>query len=265
MPVSRIQGSRLVRRLATLSLLAVAVGVAGCGDDDDGGGDDNGLPASTSYAGFVSSTDGQTGPLSITFASAVAAPPMQLASGTGPTFSSGAPVNATGTVSIGGGAPVAITGNIEGGTLTMTGGGWTLNGSLLNGMIVGTFTGPGGISGSLSAVSSTEGSPAKTYCGYFEGSDLTEDPPTAEYGTFSMVIAGDVLLGTAVSDGGDVIDFTGTATATSITVHMVNSQGELNASGTYGADGAEGQYNTKVSGVTVGTGAWVGYPDCAPL
>jgi len=264
MNIPRIQGSRHFRPLLTLSLLALAVGVAGCSDDKDDGGDDNGLPASTTYAGFVASSDGGTGPLNITFASPVAAPPRASAGATGPSFSSGAPVNATGTVSLGG-APVAITGTLNGGTLHMEGGGWTLDGSLLNGMIVGTFTAPGGVTGSLSAVASSEGSPAKTYCGYFEGSDLTEDPPTAEYGTFSLVIAGDVLLGTAVSDGGNVIDFTGTATATSVTVHMVNAQGELNVTGTYDADMAEGQYNTKVSGVTVGTGGWVGYPSCEPL
>lgn len=254
----------LGRRLATVALFGLAFGAAACSDDDDNG-DDPGLPAATNYAGFVASTDGQTGPLNIVFASPVAAPPRVSAGATGPSFSSSAPVAATGTVSIGGGAAVAITGSVEGGTLTMTGGGWTLNGSLLNGMLVGTFTGPGGITGSLSAVASAEGSPAKTYCGYFEGSDLTTDPPEAVSGTFSLVIAGDVLLGTAVSDGGNVIDFTGTATATSINVHMVDGQGELNASGTYDAESAEGQFNTKVSGVTVQTGAFVGYPDCTPL
>lgn len=252
------------RRLTAASLLLLGVAVGACSDDDNNNNDNNGLPAATNYAGFVASDDGQsTGPLSITFASPVAAPPV---GSTGPSYANGAPITATGTVSIGGGPSVPITGSIEGGTLNMTGaGGWVLTGSLLNGMIVGTFTAPGGVTGSLAAVASAEGSPAKTYCGYFEGSDLTIDPPEAVYGSFSMVIAGDVLLGTAVSEGGNVIDFTGTATATTITVHMVDGQGELNATGTYDAETAQGQYNTKVSGITVQTGAWVGYPSCAPL
>ncbi len=252
------------RRITAASILLLGVSLGACSDDDndDGGG---GLPAATNYAGFVASTDGQTGPLSIVFASAVAAPPVYSAGGTGPSYSSGAPVNATGTVSIGGGAAVPITGTIEGGTLNMTGAGWTLTGSLLNGMLVGTFTAPGGVTGSLSAVASAEGSPAQAFCGYFEGSDLTIDPPEAVYGTFSVVIAGDVLLGTAVSEGGNVIDFTGTATSTTFTIHMVDGQGELNASGTYDANGTEGTYNTKVSGITVQTGGFVGYPDCTPL
>ncbi len=249
------------RRLTAASLLLLGVAVGACSDDDNS--NDPGLPAATNYAGFVASDDGQsTGPLAITFASAVAAPP---AGATGPSFSS-APIAATGTVSIGGGPSVPITGSIEGGTLNMTGaGGWVLTGTLLNGMLVGTFTAPGGVTGSLSAVASAEGSPAKTYCGYFEGSDLTIDPPEAVFGTFSVVIAGDILLGTAVSEGGNVIDFTGTATATTFTIHMVDGQGELNASGTYDANGTEGTYNTKVSGVTVQTGGFVGYPSCTPL
>lgn len=254
------------RRLTAASLLLLGVAVGACSDDNnDNGGGDTGLPAATNYAGFVASTAGQTGPLSITFASAIAAPPVLQQAGTGPSLSSGAPVNATGTVSIGGGAAVAITGTLEGGTLNMTGGGWTLTGSLLNGQLVGTFTGPGGVTGSLSAVASASGSPAKTFCGYFEGSDLTIDPPEAVYGTFSVVVAGDVVLGTAVSEGGNVIDFSGSATATSFTIQKVTTEGTLNASGTYDANGTEGTFNTKVGSTTVQTGGFVGYPNCTPL
>jgi len=253
------------RRLTAASILLLGVAVGACSDNNNDNGGDTGLPAATSYAGFVASTAGQTGPLSITFASAVAAPPALQQAGTGPSFSSGAPVNATGTVSIGGGAAAAITGTLEGGTLNMTGGGWTLTGSLLNGQLVGTFTGPGGVTGSLSAVASASGSPAKTFCGYFEGSDLTIDPPEAVFGTFSVVIAGDVVLGTAVSDGGNVIDFSGTATATSFTIQKVTTEGTLNASGTYDANGTQGTFNTKVGSTTVQTGGFVGYPDCTPI
>ncbi|HEX5004631.1 MAG TPA: hypothetical protein VFV65_04905 [Gemmatimonadales bacterium] len=250
------------RRWTAASLVLIAVAVSGCSDDD--APNDPGLPAATDYAGFVASTDGQTGPLSITFASPVSAPPAVNGAGTGPNPAGGAPVNATGTVSIGGGAAAAITGSIEGGTLTMSGGGWTLTGSLLNGMLVGTFTAPGGVTGSLSAVASASGSPAKTYCGYFEGSDLTADPPEAVYGTFSVVIAGDVVLGTAVSEGGNVIDFSGTATATAFTIATTTTEGTLNASGSYDGESTEGTYNVKVSGTTVQTGAFIGYPSCAP-
>jgi len=252
------------RRLTAASLLLLGVAVGACSEDTPPP-DDPGLPAATDYAGFVASTNGQTGPLSITFASAVAAPPVMQQAGTGPSFSSGAPVNATGTVSINGGAAVAITGSLNGGTLTMTGAGWTLTGSLLHGQLVGTFTAPGPVTGSLSAVASAPGSPAKTFCGYFDGTDLTTNPPESVFGTFSVVIAGDIVLGTAVSEGGNVFDFSGSATATTFTIHEVSGTGELNADGTYDANGTEGLFNTKVSGATVQTGGFVGYPDCTPI
>ncbi len=252
------------RRLAAAAFLLLGAVVSGCSDDNNDDGGDNNLPAASAYVGFVASTDGQTGPLNITFASPVSAPPVVPGGVTGPSLSSGAPVNATGTVSLGG-APVAISGTLDGGTLNMSGGGWTLTGSLLNGMLVGTFTAPGGVTGSLSAVASASGSPAKAFCGYFEGSDLTIDPPEAVYGSFSVVIAGDVVLGTAVSEGGNVIDFSGTATATSFTITKTTTEGTLSASGTYDADGTEGTWNTKVGSVTVQTGGFVGYPDCTPL
>jgi hypothetical protein len=251
------------RRLAAASIFGLALAVGACSDDNND--NNSGLPAATTYAGFVASTNGQLGPLAITFASPVAAPPINPSAGTGPSFSSGAPVAANGTVSINGGAAVAISGTLDGGTLNMTGAGWTLTGSLLNGQIVGTFTAPGGVTGSLSAVASSADSPAKTYCGYYEGTDLTNDPPTTVSGTFSVVIAGDILLGTAVDDEDQtVFDFSGTATSTGFNVHEVVTGGELNATGTYDADHAEGTFNTKAGSTTVTTGAFVGYPYCTP-
>ena len=50
------------RRITAASILLLGVSLGACSDDDnddDGGG----LPAATDYAGFVASTDGQTGPL----------------------------------------------------------------------------------------------------------------------------------------------------------------------------------------------------------
>jgi hypothetical protein len=254
------------RRITAASILLLGVSLGACSDDDDDD-DGGGLPAATSYAGFVASTDGQTGPLSITFASPVAAPPAYSAGGTGPSFSSGAPVNATGTVSLGGGAPVPLTGTIDGGTLNMTGAGWTLTGSLLNGMITGTFTGPGGVTGSLSAVASAEGSPAQAFCGYYGGIDLTNE--TEVTGSFSLVIAGDVLLGTAVDEANeDPIDFAGTANQQAGTLAVDISDGNggrLVVSGGFDGTGTSGTFDTYFNTVHVQTGEFYGYPDCEPI
>jgi hypothetical protein len=244
------------RRLAAASILVLAAAVGACSDsNNDNGG--NPSPASTDYVGLLASTDGDTGPLSITFASPVAAPPAPQTA-TGPSFSSGAPVNATGTVSLGGSAPVAISGSVNGGALSMTGGGWTLTGTLLDGKITGTFTGPGGVSGSLAAISSTEGSPALAFCGTFTGTDVTTNPPSPDLGTFSAVVAGTVVLGTAVGDGGTVTDFSGSATATSFTVSKTQGTVLLSASGTYNATSTNGTYNIKVSGVVATSGTFTG-------
>ena len=246
------------RRLTAASVLLLGAAVGACADDSSNN-DDGGLAASTTYVGLVASSAGSTGPLNITFASAVAAPPAWSAGSTGPSLSSAAPITATGTVSIGGGAAVPLTGTIDNGVLNMSGGGWTLTGNLADGQLTGTFTGPSAIAGSFTALSSTDGVPAAAYCGYYEGLDHTDDPPSDDFGTFSAVIAGDIVLGTAVTEGGDVIDFTGSATATSFTIDAVVEAGALHASGDYDELGVDGDYNIKVGTFTASDGIFYGY------
>lgn len=251
--------SRRIQRFTVASTLALALALAACSDsNNDNGGGGGSATGSTDYAGLVASTDGQTGPLSIVFASAVSAPPVLVEPGTGPSFSSGATAAATGTVSIGGGAPVDLTGSVTNGALAMSGGGWTLTGTLLNGKITGTFTAPGGVTGSLSAISSTSEFPALAFCGTFAGQDVTTDPPSEDLGTFSAVVAGTIVLGTAVGDGGTVVDFSGTATATTFTVSKTTAEGTLSAQGNYNTTTTSGTYNVKVGGVTVTSGTFTG-------
>ncbi len=254
------------RRLVAAALLAIVATSAACSDDDNGN-NNTGLPASTTYAGYVSSTTGGFGPLNITFASAVKAPPIQTMGSTGPSFSSGAPVNATGTVSINGGAPVDLTGTVDGGTLHLEGGGWVLDGTLQNGMITGTFTGPGPISGSLSALSYAAGDPAQMYCGWYEGTDLTNSGSV--YGSFSMVISGTVLLGTAVDEANeDPIDFAGTAKPSTgeLSIDMSDgSGGRLVVDGTYDELGASGTFDTYLGTTHIQTGDFGSYLGCEPL
>lgn len=256
----------LGRRLTALSVLALAFAVGACSDDDNDNGGGTGLPASTTYAGYVSSTTGDFGPLNIIFASAVKAPPAYPAGVTGPSFSIGAAVNATGTVSINGGAPVDLTGTVDGGTLHLEGGGWVLDGTLQNGIITGTFTGPGPISGSLSALSSSSGDPAQIYCGWYEGTDLTNS--AAVYGTYSMVIAGTVVIGTAVDeDNEDPIDFTGTANQADDTfgVDMSANGGRLVVDGAWDEFGAFGTFDTYLGTAHIQTGEFGSYLGCEPL
>ncbi len=135
--------TRTPAHLVLCSLALSATVLIGCSDDDNNNGGGGGSNASTDYVGLLASTDGQNGPLNLTFASPVAAPPAPMDAGAGPSLSSGAPVNVTGTLQLGGGAIVSISGVIDDDFLTMTGGGYDLFGDLLNGLITGQFTGPG--------------------------------------------------------------------------------------------------------------------------
>ena len=121
----------------------------------------------------------------------------------------------------------------------MTGGGYTLTGTLKNGSFTGTFTGPGGSSGTFAALSSTDVTPAYAYCGTYTG--LITPGNIEEDGSFNMVAAGTILSGSSSSSGGDIISFTGRAAAepngtTTVTVNQTTAEGTLTANGTVTAD-----------------------------
>jgi len=250
------------RRLAAASILLLAAAVGACSDSNDNGGS-TGLPASTTYVGLVASITGETGPLDIVFASAVNAPPAPQPAGTGPSFAGSAPINATATMALGGSGLINLTGTLDAGVLHMTGSGWTLDGVLDAGKITGTFTGPGGEAGSMSALSSSSGDPAVAYCGTFSGVDHT-DGDSPDNGTFSVVLVSNVLLGTAVSDGGSATDFSGTAGASTFSFTHTESVGKLVVTGNYNADSTWGDYHTNPTGssLVASEGTFKGYP-CA--
>lgn len=247
-------------RLAAASLLLLGLAVGACSDDNNDNNGSGGPPASADYKGLVASTSGETGPLSITFASPVSAPPALPASPTGPMLSGGSPVAASGTFYLGGTGPIALTGTLDSGQLSMTGSGWTFTGTLADGEITGSFTGPGGESGSFAAIADSEGNPVAAYCGSYAGTDFTTDPASSTGGTFSVVIAGTVVLGTAYNDDGSNEDFSGTAntTAKTFTIKKTTEQGTLNASGSYSATSISGTWNTKVGSLTAASGEFGG-------
>lgn len=250
------------RRLAAASILLLAAAVGACSDNNNDNGS-TGLPASTTYVGLVASISGATGPLDITFASAVAAPPAPQQAGTGPSFAGGAPVSAAGTMQLGGSGPISLTGTLDAGVLHMTGSGWTLDGTLDAGKITGTFTGPGGQAGSMSALASSSGDPAVAYCGTFDGVDHT-DGDSPDLGTFSVVLVSNVLLGTAVGDGGGTTDFSATAGASTFSFTHTETAGKLVVSGNYNADSTWGDYHTNPAGssLVASEGTFKGFP-CA--
>ena len=241
-------------RLALAGLFLLAVAAGGCSDDssDNSGG---GPGASTTYEGLLAALDGQTGPLSITFASAVAAPPQQ--AGAGPDLVAGAPVDATGTLQLGGSGVVALTGTVDGDAVNLSGGGWTLTGTLSNGLISGTFTGPGAAGSWIAAAGSTT-NPAIALCGSFSALDYTTNPPGEDFGSFSVVIAKPVVLGVAVGSEGEATNFTGTATASTITINLTTPEGTLQATGEYDEFGIGGSFEVLVGGQTISDGSFSG-------
>ena len=249
-----------IRHLALPALLA-GLALAGCGGNDNGGGNGGttGLPASTTYSGYVAATDGTSGSLALIFASAVAAPPVLRPDVTGPTRASGAPIAVTGSVLIGG-TSYPITGTLDGSTLTMTADPAPigLSGTLSEGQITGTITGD--VSGSFAAVSSTSGTPAHAYCGTFTG--VEDDGGAADLGWFNATLAGSIIHATSVGDGGTVYNVKGTTSGSDFTIAQSVGEGTLNAAGHFNADSAWGTYNTKAGSVQVTHGNFKGYPDC---
>jgi len=241
-------------RLALAGLFLLAVAAGGCSDDSSnnpGGGPG----ASTTYEGLLAAENGLTGPLSITFASAVAAPSQQ--AGAGPELAAAAPVAATGTLQLGGSGVVALTGTVDGDAVNLSGGGYVLTGMLSGGTITGTFTGPG-VVGSWVAAGGSTSNPAIALCGSFSSLDYTENPPTEDFGSFSVVIARPVVLGLAVGSDGTTINLAGTATASTITINLTTPQGTLNATGEYDAFGIGGTFEVLVGGQVITDGSFSG-------
>jgi hypothetical protein len=174
----------------------VGLAFTGCADDGDDD-DDGGGGGSTTFAG-VAAGSGVSGALTVTVATSEPIPAARI---TGPRHE----VTATGTFTPTGGSAVVLTGtyNDEDGALILSGGGYTFTGTYANGVISGTFTGPGG-SGSFSVLAAPAGT-ARTYCGTFVSNK------GGSGGTFNIAVSGQTLAGVAyVIDDDEAIPLIGT-------------------------------------------------------
>jgi hypothetical protein len=259
--------SRIRLQVLAIPALLAGLAISACSDNSSSGGGTTGLPASTSYVGLYASNTGTTGPLTITFTTAVKAPPVSHNDIVG---ASAAPNNATGTVGVNG-TDVPISGSLDGSALHMTGaGGLDLAGTLSNGVIKGTWTDTGGDAGNFTAASNTDGTPAAAYCGGFNGVMAADQSP--ETGTFSAVIACTEVHGVIVGSGGTAEDFEGTAvpgtTAGTGTfkIKQTVGQGTLTVNdGTYDNSTTQGHYTTSAGTTTVSNGTFSGNKGCPVL
>lgn len=167
MSSSPVHGRRTARVAVSLLLASLAV-TAGCGDDSN---DDGGSTTTVEYAGVFGSS-ANAGRLAFGTATAV------VRDG----FAGLAVTNLSGTMDFISGASVALTGTLDGVALSLTGSGYTFTGTQNGNVISGTFTGPGGETGSFSATLVPDGVAITTMCGSYDGSDS---------GVFSLNIAPD--------------------------------------------------------------------------
>jgi hypothetical protein len=225
--------------VCALVAAGVLVGGAACGGDGNGGGGPSGQ--TSSFVGIVSVDDGSaTGSLAITIQSGTLAPPAAAGA------SALDPVNATGTLTLGG--TTALTGTYDPDTdiLAITGGGFTFGGGF-DGVdrLEGIWTGPGGTSGTFVT---TAGSSGVAYCGTYAADDQSDS------GTFSIVITGGIVRGEAYSSTDQVpIPLDGTISGNTIAIDNPLSTTPL-ATGTRTGNTVSGTYDDGQGG----TGTWTG-------
>lgn len=136
--------------------------------------------------------------------------------------------------SAGSSAHPPLTGSFSSGTgaLSLEGGGYTFVGTLAGGVLSGTWTGPGGTSGTFTALLEGDGTVVAVYCGVY---DTQNDD-----GTFNLVRQDASLRGFAVSSAdGDTIDLSGSVSGNTLTIYATAAGPSANvATATLSADGA---------------------------
>jgi hypothetical protein len=161
--------------------LLFAATLGGCG----GSGNNN--SNSTTYQGTVAGTGGVTGTLTVTV-NTVVANSSHFSLIREARAQSSLDIPATGNcILANGGGTIPLNGTFTptSGAINLTGGGYTFTGTIPpgTGQMSGTFTGPGGVSGGFSAISTANNVTANTFCGKFNGGGTGTD-----FGTFNVNI-----------------------------------------------------------------------------
>jgi len=220
------------RRAAIASVMAVALAMVGCGgssptNTQPSPGPTGGTP--TTFTGtVVGTTSASSGSFSVTITSSAAS--SAVASAT-PERLSNRPLStstASGTLTLAGGASVALSGTYDSTTnaVNLTGGGFTLIGivSTPTGLLhafLGSFTGPNGASGTFSSLSSDQGA-ITPYCGQLYPGGVWGTAPVPF--SFELSTTGAVYGEyAAIGVGLPAATFTGQITGASMT--LTTSQG----------------------------------------
>lgn len=136
---------------------------------------------------------------------------------------------------------IPLTGSFDpaSGEIHLQGGGYHFIGTIANGLLSGTWTGPNGTSGTFTAYLEDDGTLVDVYCGHYDTQN--------DYGTFNLVRNNANLRGFAVSTpNGNTIDLSGSVSGNNVTIWATDSGPDGNvASGALSPDGSsfEGTVN----------------------
>lgn len=223
--------------LLSLSLLAIPGG--GCGEGTSGG-----TTGSTDFEGTLAGDGGETGTISVTVGTDVAALKAQTSGD----------VEATGVCIFVGQPPVDLSGtfNSSSGDLSLTGDGTTFTGNISGGEVSGTFSNPTtGLNGGFSGLDSTEGT-VTLLCGTF-----AQSSPGDDAGVFNVQVdSNGNLSGTSICTSGEgcnPVDLSGSVTGN--TVNGTTSDEGVTFEGTIttNADGSKSVSGTFEGGDAAGT------------
>jgi hypothetical protein len=116
-----------------------------------------------------------------------------------------------------------------GGAVTLSGGGYTFTGTVSNGVLSGSYTGPNGTSGSFSTLSADQGT-VTAYCGTYNSTrQPAGQPQTTGSGVFNLQIAANGVASgetTPVSGDTDPGTFTGQANGSVVNVVHHSADGD---------------------------------------
>jgi hypothetical protein len=238
----------LFNRLARFFVFAVALFVfAGCSSSSDSGTGSSGTSGSTPGAGpafrGTLTGKGESGVVDVTLpAGAKIASINPLADEPATTST------VVATINLGGGKTINLTGtwNDATKTLSITGGGYTLTGTLTGSTLSGTYMGPNG-AGSFALQAAVTGA-VNVFCGTY-----MDSAGGSGAGTWNLVQGADnKLSGSYTANGGNSGLLTGTLTGDAI---ALTPSGGGFANGTLAGDNITGTYGTK-PGENKGT--WTG-------
>lgn len=223
--------------LLSLSLLVIPGG--GCG----GGG--GGADGSTDFEGTLAGDGGETGTISVTIATDVAALKAQASED----------VTATGVCVFVGQPPVDLSGTFtpSNGAITLSGGGTTFTGNVSGDEISGTFSNPTtDLSGGFSGLDSSDGA-VTLLCGTF-----AQSSPGDDAGVFNVQVdSGGNLSGTSLCTSGEgcnPVDLSGTVTGNTVTGTTSDDEGvTFEGTITTNADGSKSVEGTFEGGDAGGT------------